>query len=871
MRNRLTLTGVFGVWLAVTLAVMGQWTNRPSSTNSTTRYYYHGWGPGTLYATERDPYIREVTTGYLGMVQFLAYSNEVSNLIAQTQGDTNGAALAQLAVHAGSNLLDGTHGWAAASNALRADATAELNGYSNAAAATYATLAGLNAASNAAAADLNSYSGTVAAAYATLAGLNAASNAAAADIANGATAYGWGDHSTNNYGSTTSASNWASYYSGTSVVTIVGKSPDTNYVTLRYSDQWYTPARVLDLWYQSENERLRTTNEIFADYLRATQMYSEAFSLGGSNRTTWPLGVDLASENTWTARQIFEADENEFGSFQGASPSTSLVVRTHLVVEGSADATMPATLVMRQANNTNMFHVQYNPVLEDVVTLDKSLRVTGTVSATAFSGIGTGLTGVAEANLAAAVTTKLGQASSAYGWGDHGTNQYAHVYDDWTNTLGGVAANTVTQRAWQGSQAYGWGNHQAAGYITSTNARYSRLTIAEPSSIGTNLVTNGTFTGSADGWTLDTAYWYSNRVYVNAGQIGTVTPAPPLGLETGKTYWVTFSAVGDYPGTNLLQIGDDVVTCRGAGSFTNYLTPTLLNTGLVFAMKGSGVGGMYIDNVAIYEMSTGTFAAVDGYFQRLFVGENEVTWSGDEDDPNWAAHSNALVKLYATDFPVLSGRVDVAEGYTNRAANAVTGVVATTASVAEPFTIADGVLQQGTNTSALTAIETDPIYATGGVTRAGLTIAGDTTSTWDSATQTLTIYGDGNDGGSGGTTNAAEIGVAFTPTNTAGANVEAQLVSNDSLWTAQVATNAGLQAQISGITPGAGSQTPLTNTVNAAGYGLTSLGYLVISSNAAQTPVSNSVLIELRKVGTEWREYHTWTDGATTNATWWVL
>ena len=39
--------------------------------------------------------------------------------------------------------------------------------------------------------------------------------------------------------------------------------------------------------------------------------------------------------------------------------------------------------------------------------------------------------------------------------------------------------------------------------------------------------------------------------------------------------------------------------------------------------------------------------------------------------------------------------------------------------------------------------ESDPIAATGGVTRAGLTIAGNTTSTWTAATQTLTIYGDG--------------------------------------------------------------------------------------------------------------------------------
>lgn len=120
-------------------------------------------------------------------------------------------------------------------------------------------------------------------------------------------------------------------------------------------------------------------------------------------------------------------------------------------------------------------------------------------------------------------------------------------------------------------------------HITNLGAG-SQTIFTDEQTLGTEKVTNGSFTGSATGWTLGAAWAYSsNNVAKNAN--GTNTLSQTIGAVAGEIYLVTFDLTTDNlgtPGTVLVTLGGkDGATCithaQGNGTIT-YSTHILAST-----------------------------------------------------------------------------------------------------------------------------------------------------------------------------------------------------------------------------------------------------------------------------------------------------
>lgn len=101
--------------------------------------------------------------------------------------------------------------------------------------------------------------------------------------------------------------------------------------------------------------------------------------------------------------------------------------------------------------------------------------------------------------------------------------------------------------------------------------------------LGSNLVTNGTFTGNANGWTLNTGWAYSsNNVLHTAGNTGTLKQTL-TGLAASTEYIVGLN-IGGTAGTVEVQLGDvyDAETISaGLGSISFFLnTDTIVDNSI---------------------------------------------------------------------------------------------------------------------------------------------------------------------------------------------------------------------------------------------------------------------------------------------------
>lgn len=91
---------------------------------------------------------------------------------------------------------------------------------------------------------------------------------------------------------------------------------------------------------------------------------------------------------------------------------------------------------------------------------------------------------------------------------------------------------------------------------------------------GHNILANGEFTGSAANWTLGTGWAYgTNNITKSAGTASNATTTPVTALESGETYFVTFTVTGRTAGSVLIDIGGTNGTSRSAdGTFTQTIT-----------------------------------------------------------------------------------------------------------------------------------------------------------------------------------------------------------------------------------------------------------------------------------------------------------
>lgn len=117
------------------------------------------------------------------------------------------------------------------------------------------------------------------------------------------------------------------------------------------------------------------------------------------------------------------------------------------------------------------------------------------------------------------------------------------------------------------------------------------------------LVTNGTFTGNANGWTLGADWAYSaNNVRVNsAGGAGTLSQA--FKLEKGKTYRLIFVVGGFAAGSVTPSVGGVAGTARVAnGTYVEYFyVPADSTAGVVFT-PNAGAADLTVDTVSVQEL-----------------------------------------------------------------------------------------------------------------------------------------------------------------------------------------------------------------------------------------------------------------------------
>jgi hypothetical protein len=157
------------------------------------------------------------------------------------------------------------------------------------------------------------------------------------------------------------------------------------------------------------------------------------------------------------------------------------------------------------------------------------------------------------------------------------------------------------------------------------------MLVTNVSSLGSELVTNGTFTNSASGWTLGTGWSYVyGSVTKNINGTGTLSQA--ISITAGKYYYVTFSLVGSSTENQTLT-----VSVGGASSeviytqFVNYtyrgVFKAVNTNGIVFTpSNGSGITS--IDNVSVKEITGGDIEAPLG---NIFLGSTKKIDFGNGD------------------------------------------------------------------------------------------------------------------------------------------------------------------------------------------------------------------------------------------------
>lgn len=143
------------------------------------------------------------------------------------------------------------------------------------------------------------------------------------------------------------------------------------------------------------------------------------------------------------------------------------------------------------------------------------------------------------------------------------------------------------------------------------------------SGIGTELVSNGSFTGSADGWTLGTGWAYgADAVQKNADGTGTLSQA--LAPTPNETYLITFTISGLAVGSVNVNFGGNDSPSRSAnGTYTFYMTAKTTD---VLSFAPTSTSRFTIDEVSVRQLTTGQLLSLAG--RQIAVPDGGPTLPG---------------------------------------------------------------------------------------------------------------------------------------------------------------------------------------------------------------------------------------------------
>lgn len=132
-----------------------------------------------------------------------------------------------------------------------------------------------------------------------------------------------------------------------------------------------------------------------------------------------------------------------------------------------------------------------------------------------------------------------------------------------------------------------------------------------PATYGADFIVNGTFTGSATGWTLgggggtpDWAYNVNNVTHANGGGTSSLQPSTPLPIVAGKVYLIEFTLSSATAGTLVVFVGGtnctQTITATN-GSF-NAICTAINTNNLLFTPSNTLVAT--IDTISIKSLDT---------------------------------------------------------------------------------------------------------------------------------------------------------------------------------------------------------------------------------------------------------------------------
>ena len=138
------------------------------------------------------------------------------------------------------------------------------------------------------------------------------------------------------------------------------------------------------------------------------------------------------------------------------------------------------------------------------------------------------------------------------------------------------------------------------------NNAFNTLMIGE--TIGSELVTNGTFTGNATGWTLPTGWTYSSNTLVHsANGTGAATPSTAILVYAGFEYCYSITISALTVGTVTLAVGGKTL---GVFSANNTYTGKFIATSNAnLTLTPTNTARLTVDGVSIKQITGGGFSA----------------------------------------------------------------------------------------------------------------------------------------------------------------------------------------------------------------------------------------------------------------------
>ncbi len=481
-----------------------------------------------------------------------------------------------------------------------------------------------------------------------------------------------------------------------------------------------------------------------------------------SNWTTaWTLAsiantgkVDLTTYNAHITAQAnsnagYQANINTLnGLTNGLATTNQLLIVSNLVVTAQSDITNNLAnqvltntyfqgLHTAQANTNTGFETR-------IVTVETGKMSLATQNST-------------NANLQTQITLNL-------------TNQNA------TNTLLQTRISSIGTGTW--SLALLKDGSRAANYLNIANTNY----------LGGELVTNGTFTGSASNWSLSTFYYNGNRVILNPSLTGQIEYTNTMVITTNKMYELTVETTyADAAVTGTVGGVSYAWTSVNGEIHKEYFYA--ISNGKIILSASTGTNSLEIDNVTLKECSTGS----------LFVAQNVNAGNS-----VWAR-----VGVYAPNITAISNDLDTAE-------TDISGLKTSTGTL----NTAVGNLKTATN-----ALNSNKLNLSGGIMTGPLTnnvayygngvgltniSASSTGLAWSAITDTPTNYGVGGYGIldiPAATTSLEWTAISNTPTSLDGYGITNNV--GDSMTRYYARTNANEKMQV--LASGAGIVVTRTN------------------------------------------------------------